>query len=211
MLTLQELKGMVDGHAPGTGVPTAKELAGSGRMVAQRRLGPDTEITAYKSGYAVYRVGNDATVFPIHRCGGYRYDTGTGPCSIGGEFFEEEAWYLRLAMEGEDRLCRNREAKERRKTVSYSAVSEEWAALSSAGDGILDRIVLEETLGEALSSLTGRQKAAVRRFFLEQRTQGQIAEELGVTPAAVSGLVARALGRMRGQNAVSAAGCGQGG
>lgn len=197
MLTLQELKRIVDVPVPGQKTPSARRLAESGRIVARERLGADTQIAAYRSGYALYSVQCAVTVFPIHPCGGYWYDAGKDPCGIAGGLFEREAWYLRLALEGEDRLFRNREAAEQRRTVSYSAASEEWQGLAAAGDSVLERMVREETVKELLSVLTDRQRTAVCRFFLEQKTQGQIAGELGVTAPAVSQILARAVQRMK--------------
>ena len=109
MLTLTELKNMADIPAPGQKAPTAKELRASEEPVAEHTLRGDARITAYKSGYAVYSVCGAATVFCIHSCGGYRYDSRENPCDIGSRLFDGEAWYLRLVLEGEDRLCHNRE------------------------------------------------------------------------------------------------------
>ena len=91
----------------------------------------------------------------------------------------------------------NREMKERKKTASYSAVAEEWETDDIAGDMILEQMMLEETVTEALSVLTGQQRRAVIRFYLQQKTQGQITEELDVTVPAVSKLISRAVRRMR--------------
>ena len=44
-----------------------------------------------------------------------------------------EPWYVRLALEGEDRLERNQRAKEQESTVSYNAISEGWEAMGDAG------------------------------------------------------------------------------
>lgn len=118
-------------------------------------------------------------------------------CSIGEDMFDREAWYLRLALEGEDRLAHNREMKERKKSVSYSASAEELEDVEYTDDVMLDQMVLKETVAEVLSILTGRQRKAIIQFYLCQKTQGQIAEELDVTAPAVSQLISRAVRRMR--------------
>ncbi len=46
-------------------------------------------------------------------------------------FFNQREWYIRLVLEGEDRLSRNRESKEQGWTISYSDVSEEWGMLQT--------------------------------------------------------------------------------
>ncbi len=197
MMTLQELKQSVETAAQGQKIPTAKNIRESGVAVAKEKLDGDTEITAYRNGYALYSNCRAATVFPIHTCGGYMYGGRQDACSIGENLFDREAWYLRLVLEGEDRLAHNREMKERKKTVSYSAAAEEWDTDDITGNMILEQMMLEETVTEALSVLTGQQRLAVIRFYLQQKTQGQIAEELDVTVPAVSKLISRAVRRMR--------------
>lgn len=197
MMTLQELKQSVEIAAPGRKIPTAKSIRESGVVVAKEKLDSDTEITAYRNGYALYSVCSAATVFPIHPCGGYMYSGRQDVCSIGEDMFDREAWYLRLALEGEDRLAHNREMKERKKSVSYSASAEELEDVEYTDDVMLDQMVLKETVAEVLSILTGRQRKAIIQFYLCQKTQGQIAEELDVTAPAVSQLISRAVRRMR--------------
>ncbi len=197
MLTLQELKQIVAVPVPGQKIPSAKNLIESGKIVARKSLDPDTEITAYENGYALYSACLATTVFPIHQCGEYQYDTEKNPCSIEDKFFEKENWYLRLVLEGEDRLYRNQEAKERKKTISYSAVSEEWKIMGEEKDSLLERMVWKETKAELLAILTMKQRIAVCGFFLGQKTQEQIAEEMGVTISAVSKILTRAIRRMQ--------------
>ncbi len=197
MMTLQELKQSVETVVPGQKIPTAKNIRESGVAVAKEKLDGDTEITAYRNGYALYSNCRVATVFPIHTCGGYVYGGSRDACSIEEKLFDREVWYLRLVLEGEDRLAHNREMKERKKTVSSSTAAEEWDKDEITGDRILEQMILEEMVTEALSVLTGQQRMAVTRFYLQQKTQGQIAEELDVTVSAVSKLISRAVCRMR--------------
>lgn len=197
MLTLRGLKNMAEIPAPREKTPTAKELRTSAEPVAEHILREDAGITAYKSGYAVYSVCGAAIVFCIHSCGGYCYDSGEKPCGIGSGLFDGQAWYLRLVLEGEDRLCRNLEAREQGRSISYSSVSEEWGRLDSGGEPVLDRIIREETVEGFLSVLSDRQRLAVRLFYLEQKTERQIAGELGITTPAVSKILAKSVNRMR--------------
>lgn len=199
MLTFGELKKITDIPEPGRKTPTAKELRKAAEPAAEKALRGGAAITAYRSGYAVYSVCRAATVFRIHACGGYCYDhdSGDNPCGIEGTLFDDEAWYLRLVLEGEDRLGRNCGAKGQGQHVSYSSVSEEWGEMASGEEGALERIIRKETVESLLSVLTGKQKLAVRRFYLEQKTKKQIAGELGITAAAVTRILARSVDRMR--------------
>lgn len=199
MLTLKQLKEIVDVPKTGEKAPSAKRLAEREKAVAWRRLEEGTEIVAYKNGYALYRVQQAVTVFPIHACGGYhgyRRDAEDVPY-MEREGFEREAWYLRLVLEGEDRLCHNQEAKERRKTVSYSVISEDWEAMEMERDPVLEHVVMEETMDDYLKLLTSKQRFAIRRYYWERETQAQIARELGISTAAVSRMLSRAVQRLR--------------
>lgn len=197
MLTFRELKNMADIPPKGQKTPTVRAARQSGSLIAEREMGGDAGIAAYQSGYAVYYAGGAATVFRIHDCGGYCYDSGSRPCGIGSREFDREAWYLRLVLEGEDRLSRNLASKEHAWKVSYSGVSEEWGAMGSGGESVLDRIVSRETVESLLSVLTERQKRAAVLFYLEQKTKRQVAAELGITAPAVSKILAKAAVLMR--------------
>ncbi len=197
MLTLRELKNLADIPEPGQKTPPAKELRASAEPLVEQALRGDAWITAYKCGYAIYSVCGASTVFCIHSCGGYCYDSGENPCDISSGLFEGEAWYLRLVLEGEDRLCRNREAREQDWSVSYSRVSEEWGGLDSGMEPVLERIVRKEAVEGFLSALSDRQRLVARRFYLEEKTERQIVGELGITAAAVSRIIAKSVSRMR--------------
>ena len=197
MLTLQELKQIVDAPVPGRKIPTAKKLKVSSVIVAQERLNQEVGIAAYQNGYALYEVCDFATVFPIHPCREYLYDSGKKTHSIAERLFQGDAWYLRLVLEGEDRLNRNQEAREQDRTVSYSAVSEEWQVMAAMEDSMLEQMIQRETVSELLAILTDQQRVVICRFFLEQKTQNQISRELGITAPAVSKILSRAIQRVR--------------
>ncbi len=197
MLTLQELKQIADIPKRGNRIPTAKYLKGNETVVEKKRLGVDAEITAYQNGYVLYQVGRHFTVFPLHSCGSYLYISNSHMASLSGSVFENEMWYVRLALEGEDRLNRNQEERERDKTVSYSAVSEEWNVMEDAGLPIQEQIEKRETIEEVLQLLTERQRMVVIRFFLQEKTQRQISKELGISSPAVSTILSQAIQRIR--------------
>ncbi len=197
MLTLRELKNMADTAPPGQKTPTARELRSAGEMIAEKKIGESAGIAAYRNGYAVYYADRGATVFRIHACSGYSYDSCISPHDVGGGMFDREAWYLRLVLEGEDRLARNLASREQDWKVSYSAESEEWGKLNSGAEGVLDRIICVEAVESLLSALTEKQRRVSVLFYLEQKTERQIAAELKVTVPAVSRILARSADRMR--------------
>ena len=155
MLTLREVKQLIEIPEKGAGTPTARYMKDCGTVLLCRQMGDGAKLTVYREGYAAYEAGKHATVFPVDKCGDYDYGMPDGESRIRGEYFDSLAWYIRLFLEGEDRLCRNRESYEREKNVSYSMVSEEWSALEDLEEPVLERLIREEAaedlLGEAAS------------------------------------------------------------
>lgn len=196
-MTLQELKETTEIPGQKMKMPTAKALRETGRIVAERQMKDDTWINVYQNGYALYHVGGHSTVFPIHTCGAYLYVSDGMGSSLPEQFFEKEPWYVRLVLEGEDRLYRNQQAKEQERNVSYSAVSEEWEVLGVVEGNPLEVLIGREEGEEILCCLTRRQKEAVRLCVFEQKTRKEAAGELGITSPAVSAILSQAVRRMR--------------
>ena len=113
------------------------------------------------------------------------------------QFFEKEPWYVRLVLEGEDRLEHNQRAKEQERTASYSAISEEWQVMGNLEGNPLKHLVERENLKEILQCLTERQRTAVSLCFFQQKTQSEAAKELGITSPAVSAILSQAARRLR--------------
>lgn len=196
MLTLQELREITETTKHGIKMPTARNLRETGKTVAEKHLKNDTWITAYQNGYALYHASGHSTVFPIHTCGAYLYVSNGVSSNLPEHFFEKEPWYVRLVFEGEDRLDRNQRAKEQERTVSYSAVSEEWEAIGNAGGNPLECLVHRENMKEILRCLTERQRAAVSLCFFQQKSRKEAARELGISSPAVSAILLQAARRL---------------
>ena len=197
MLTLQELKEITETTKHGIKMPTARNLRETGRAVAEKNLKNDTWITAYQNGYALYHANGHSTVFPIHTCGAYLYVSYGVSSYLPEHFFEKEPWYVRLVLEGEDRLDRNQRAKEQERTVSYSAISEEWEAIGNAEGNPLEYLVHRENRKEILCCLTKRQREAVSLCFFQQKSRKEAARELGISSPAVSTILLQAVRRLR--------------
>ena len=154
MLTLQELKQVVSNREERRKVPSAKYLRENGVAVARQRLVDCAEIIAYQTGYVLYCVGDYATVFPLFTCRDYVYEAKRKIAVVEEDFFDNQPWYVRLILEGEDRLCRNRETREHNNCISYSCISEEWCELMDKRQCLLERIIAEETVRELMELLT---------------------------------------------------------
>ena len=197
MLTLQELKRITDVPGLGAKLPTAKQLRTSRSAIAQERLGLDSEISAYQSGYVLYQVGKHFTVFLLHSCRDYLYLADGKTVILPEQFFENREWYLRLVLEGEDRLNRNHEEKERSWNVSYSDVSEDWSVMENLAESMLEHLTRQETVAEILGILSARQKYVIQKYYLQEETQEQISKELGISQQAVSAMISQAIRSIR--------------
>ena len=127
MLTLAELKHFMPVPVLEENYPTAKYLKTHGTIFVSKSIAKNVKISVYQNGYALYEISGLATVFPIWDCQNYCYEMEQN--EISEQWFEKEAWYLRLILEGEDRINRNLETRQQRKSISYSAVSEEMLFL----------------------------------------------------------------------------------
>lgn len=189
-ITFQELKSMVKIPAPGEKIPSAKQLKIKYVPILEKELGHETEIYAYKNGYALYSVGKSATVFPIASCKAYCYQTVLSSVRITEHSFDAEPWFFRLMLEGEDRLFHNCSAREEKWTVSYQALSADWDKMAH-DERILDHCIWCETMELIARRLTAKQRIVFRQFYLEEKSQKQIAKGIGVSVQAVSGMLSR--------------------
>lgn len=196
-MTLYELKEIIEIPEHGIKMPTAKYLRETGRAVAEKQLENNTWIAAYQNGYALYCACGHSTVFPVHTCGAYLYVSSGVSSYLPEQFFEKEPWYVRLVLEGEDRLEHNQRAKEQERTSSYSAISEEWRVMENLEGNPLEHLVERESRKEILQCLTERQRAAVILCFFQQKSRKEAARELGISSPAVSAILSQAARRLR--------------
>lgn len=197
MVTLQDLKWIVKQPEKEEKAPTARHLLEHGKRVVSMENGGDVQLLVFLEGWALYRVGKYTTVFSVHGCGSYCYESHGRQIFVGAAFFEEREWYVRLMLEGEDRLMKNRESSRKGKVVSYHAVSEEWFFLSSPVLPPLEQLIEKEQILELMGLLTKRQRDIVILYFYYGETQWEIARSLGISQPAVSQALMAALRRMR--------------
>jgi RNA polymerase sigma factor (sigma-70 family) len=153
--------------------------------VAQKRLAADSVLAVYENGFALYEAGSGKTVFHADYCGGYTYFTHTGQKLLDEEFFLGKEWWVRLLLEGEDRLTHNRNVRNERNEVFCSQGETEWGDMEDARSDLLGAIIRQELLAEAYSLMTPKQKEIVDLYYLEQLNLHEIAERLGISFQAV--------------------------
>lgn len=200
MMTLKELKNLVKPADPKKRVPCAVSLKQSGaRIVAREAIGLDTDITVYANGYVLYQEGDRTTVFPLHTCNGYGYESVTGQEKVfRSDFFDNENWYVRLLMEATDRMERNQEkVLSNHNVFAYESYSEGWEGLKDPQVGILELLVEREMVRDLMSVLTEKQRKAVTLYYLENMKQEDICAEMGVTQQSVCEMIKRAVAAMR--------------
>lgn len=197
MLTLQEVKQKVAIPEGRESLPTAKHLRDRDVIFISRSMGADAEIMVYQSGYAVYRIGRYATVFSVHACGDYQYPVAGEILYIQENFFNLQEWYVRLVLEGEDRIFRNREAQEQEKSISYSAIAEDCMFMDGLEKSPLEQVIRQETIRELLEPLTERQRLIIGQYFFDRKAQKEIAHELGTTAPLVSKTITQAIRKMQ--------------
>lgn len=197
MLTLWELQRIVEKPGQGERIPTAKYLKEGGVPVISEHLGMDAEITVYSNGYVLYQVYRHTTIFPLHSCGDYLYLSGNSGVHMPKSFFEKEPWYIRLILEGEDRMSKNQNKKEQDRTISYSSLSEEWEAVEDLQESVLEVLIRQEMVEEMMHVLTKKQRVVLEAFFFQEKTQKQISKELSLSCSSVYDVISQAIRRIR--------------
>ena len=123
-MTLKELQNKIE-KTMGKDLPTAAHLrAGSSPIVASRELDGGTKLSVYQNGFALYQTEGGSTVFRVDYCGGYTYFGRNEQTELSEDFFADTDWWVRLLMEGEDRLTHNRNIKAERHECLFEGDSE---------------------------------------------------------------------------------------
>ena len=174
-----------------------KAFAGTGR--ANRKYGKWRRGTAFGIPGRICDLSDRKIChgLSVHSCGDYCYENNGQQICVDASFFEQREWYMRLFLEGEDRLAKNRESSRKGKIVSYHAVSEEWFFLASPALPPLEQLIEKEKIMELMELLTERQRNIVILYFYYGETQWEIAKALGVSQPTVSQTLMAALRRMR--------------
>ena len=82
-------------------------------VVLRKLMENHAEVVVYKNGYVSYQAHERSTVFPIHDCKHYHYESqGNEQQTIPHDHFEDMEWHIRLVIEGEDRLAHNTSSRE---------------------------------------------------------------------------------------------------
>lgn len=181
-ITFQALCKLV-GSTTGMKLPTAKSLRESGvEIVASASVGEAGQLTVYRNGFYIYRTESGSTVHAVDRCMEYIYE---GDDALDASLLDDEVWMVRLALEGEDRLERNNNAREGNNHFSYSDDAVERNDLRDPRD-FSTEYEERELLMKLMGCLTTKQQMVMQMFFVAGMTLQQIADSLGIRKQSVA-------------------------
>lgn len=181
-MTLKELQNQIE-TTFGKELPTAAWLrAGNCPLAVSREITVNGKLSVFVNGFALYETDCGSTVFRVDYCGGYTYFGANTEDTLSEEFFADTDWWVRLVMEGEDRLTHNRNARTEKNTSLYEF---DELALAAACE-IEEEIIFQELVEEMLSLLTIRQREVVKLYFMDELGVAEIASLYGISHQAVS-------------------------
>lgn len=164
IMTLKELQNRIERTA-GMDLPTAAWLrAGNSPLVVSRELEGGTKLSVYQNGFALYQTEGGSTVFRVDRCGGYIYFGRNEQTELSEDFFENTDWWVRLLIEGEDRLTHNRKVLSEKYEYFYESDPEIFNNICVAESSPQDALMTNELLEKAFSMMTERQRAVVTMY-----------------------------------------------
>lgn len=204
--TLRELMAQVDPPRKTLRMPKAKDLREQGDILVMYTQG-DCLLEVYKCGYFIYANSERHTVQSISRCASPLWYESSVPKMgdlINIDHFLDEPFYIRLILEGEDRITANRQSQEEKKTTSTDNIGLESSYLEDPNSNFFDKCLAEEDyqsnlikLSTALASLTERQRIAFIKYYAEEKTYQEIADALGCAKQTVYEYVKRSLEKVR--------------
>lgn len=198
-LTLSELLERLPDTA-GKRLPTSKMLRKAGIQVFAEVSTETGGLVVYENGYFTYTSGRHTTVQSVHKCReSIRYDYGNGTrADLGMETFGTLPFAIRLTLEGEIRLEQNQLARDSGRTLSYDTID---GRIDFASDEDITKVIEtqeeRESLQNALSELTDRQRRIIVRHLRDGLTQQQVADELGISKQTVNESLHSAMKRLR--------------
>ena len=211
MTTIFELVEMMDGPLgrAKSKVPSAAWVRRHGGAVLDSAVLSDgVEITAYQSGFILYRDGKYVTVIDAYKCGDYICaDAVAGKRVLSAEIFTGCEWTVWAELEGRDRIEHNMDCRdEYAGRVSQDGFAEGGPFVSDRGCGDpLNMLIEEETRLEEYETLydtmktelTKKQFDAITRSVWKGQTHEEVAEEMGITRNAVSANISRGVTSLR--------------
>ena len=185
-MTLRELMNQIE-RTNGKKLPTAAWLRmGNSPLMVEKRISENCCLSVYQNGFALYQTPDGCTVFRVDYCGGYTYFGREQETCFSEDYFAGEEWWVRLVMEGEDRLTHNRNVQIERYECSFGADSAELGDTTVPAFSVQKDLLVREALEQAFAMMTKRQKEVVRYYYIEGMSGKEIAKLYGISQQAVA-------------------------
>lgn len=185
-MTLKELQNKIE-RTMGKELPTAAFLrAGNSPLVASKDFQDNASLSVYENGFALYICDRASTVFRVDYCGGYTYFGRDEQTELSGDFFADTDWWVRLLMEGEDRLTHNRNVMTQKYESCFEFDAETCSDAFIMEQTVCDELEQKEIIAKALAILTKRQREVVTMFYLDGLCVKEIAAFYGISHQAVT-------------------------
>ena len=183
-MTLKELQKQIE-RTGGKDLPTAAWLrAGNSPLAVSREITKSGKLSVFVNGFALYETEDGSTVFRVDYCGGYTYFGANTEDTLSEEFFADTDWWVRLVMEGEDRLTHNRKAR----IENYESFFgyDDTAISSLCTESVHDDFMRQELVELAFSLMTERQRNVAQLYYLDGYGIKEIAKIYSISFQAVS-------------------------
>ena len=202
-ITLGQLKTMVHPTA-GKHLPTAKQLREHDRLLMSQPL-YEGDLNVFASGFAVYRAGRHTAVLRVDRVSAYTYEFSTADRTVS---LDDQPWATALTLAAEKRMEDFQADRLSRRCVGFaddyddedSEDREPSDAKVLAGTDDVEEAVacrMDDRMKKLLDCLTARQRQVVTMYYIDQRTQQQIANELGISQQVVDRLIKAGIQNMK--------------
>ena len=202
-ITLGQLKTMIHSTA-GRHLPTAKQLREHDQLFLFQPL-YDGELHVFTSGFAVYRAGRHTAVLRVDRVSTYFYEFATTdkPISLDGQ-----PWATALTLAAEKRMEDFQADRLSRRCVGFADDYDDEdsedrkpsdAKVLAGTDDVEETVAcrMDDRMKKLLDCLTARQRQVVTMYYIDQRTQQQIANELGISQQVVDRLIKAGIQNMK--------------
>lgn len=181
-MTLKELQNKIE-RTNEKELPTAAKLCSGASPLAACHIFEDgAQLSVYQNGFALYQSFGKSTVFRVDTCGGYTYFGRKTHTELDEAYFQHTEWWVRLVMEGEDRLTHNQSVLIERHECLYEVSPD----ITCDTEDFLEEMILRETLDAVFTCMTDRQREIVVMYHIEGKSLKEIAAVYGITHQAVS-------------------------
>ena len=201
--TLRDLKVTLPG-TNGMHLPTAKQLREHDQLFLFQPL-YDGELHVFVSGFAVYRAGKHTAVLRVDCVSTYFYEFATTDKPIS---LDDQPWATALTLAAEKRMEDFQADRLSRRCVGFAddyddedsedrepSDAKVLAGADNVEETVTDR--MDDRMKKLLDCLTARQRQVVTMYYIDQRTQQQIANELGISQQVVDRLIKAGIQNMK--------------